>query len=590
MGRRVALPRGSLLTRGFDARSSLHNVHSSIASIPVLRCQSFVTLIAVEGRGVKQDLILKLVLIGATLMGIFFRFYHLDTKAYWFDETFTSLRISGFTDKELVEGIRANGGLVSASDLRKYQTVQPGRTVVDTVRGLASEEPQNPPLYFAAARLWADVAGSSISATRLLPALLSLLVLPLTYWLCRELFASAFIGWMAVAIVSLSPLHVLFAQTARPQSLWTVTILLSSSALLWALRTSSIIAWGIYTLSLIISLYTFILSGLFIAGFGLYVLAMAGFRLTRSVFAFAISSALAMLAFTPWVVVLLFGRNNVAATTNWRNSKLSLFELVRAWVMGVVRLFFDINNQSGDTPAQLSPVFIVLPLLSVLVGCSLYFVWKNAPRRASLFILCLIGSSFLPLALADLVNGGTRISAAQRYLIPAYLGLQLSVASMLARAMLDNPTGTPRTIWRGLILLIFLLGGVSCWISSLSETWWTKDPDGANPEIARLINKSASPLIFSDGWMGHVLSLSVGLKENVKLKIEPLCYVCGGFDLSRDKPVVPEGFTDVFYFHPGWEPPSYLPAFAKSTEYGMQASVLQRGRTALWKVERRAGS
>jgi uncharacterized membrane protein len=541
-----------------------------------------------KGRGVKQNLILKSVLIVATLIGIVFRFYHLDTKAYWFDETFTSLRISGFTDKELVEDVRANGGLVSAGELRKYQSPQPGRTVIDTVRGLAIEEPQNPPLYFAAARLWANVAGSSIAATRLLAALFSLLVLPLTYWLCSELFASAFVGWMAVAIVSLSPLHVLFAQTARPQSLWTATILLSSSALLRALRTGSIAAWGLYTLSLIISLYTFILSGLFIAGFGVYLLALAGFRLTRSVFAFAISSALAMLTFTPWLVVLLLGRDNVAATTNWRNSKLPLFELVKAWTMGVVRLFFDVNNQSGDTPAQLLPVFIVLPLLLVLVGYSLYFLWKNAPRHAYLFIFCLIGSSFLPLALADLVNGGTRISAAQRYLIPGYLGLQLSVAYMLARVMLDNLSGAPRS-WRGAILLIFLLGGVSCWVSSRSETWWTKDPDGANREIARLINQSASPLIVSDGWMGHVISLSIGLNENVKLKIEPLCYVCSGFDLSRDKPEIPEGFTDVFYFHPGWEPPSYLPALTESSEYGIQSLVSQRGQAALWKVERRAG-
>ena len=196
---------------------------------------------------------------------------------------------------------------------------------------------------------------------------------------------------------------------------------------------------ALYTLSLIVSLYTFILSGLFIAGFGLYVLAIAGFRLTRSVSAFAISSAFAMLAFSPWMIVLFTGRNNVTATTSWTNSKLSLFELVRAWAMGVVRLFFDINNQSGDAPTQLLPVFIVLPLLSVLVGYSLYFVRKSAPRRASLFIFCLIGSSILPLALADLVNSGTRISAAQRYLIPGYLGLQLSVAFMLAHGYAWQP-------------------------------------------------------------------------------------------------------------------------------------------------------
>jgi uncharacterized membrane protein len=526
-------------------------------------------------------------LIVAVVAGVFFRFLHLDTKAYWFDETFTSLRISGHTDRELLQNVQASGGVMTPGELRKFQTPQPHRTVVDTVRGLAIEEPQNPPLYFAAARLWASLAGGSIAATRFLPALLSLLVLPAIYWLCLELFASARVGWTAVAIVSLSPLHVLFAQTARPQSLWTAIILLSSAALLWALRTGRILAWAVYTLCVAIALYTFILSGLVILGFGLYVLIMSSFRVTRSAIAFVVSSVVAALAFVPWALVLYEARSNVAATTNWTNSKLSLFELVRSWVMGIVRLFFDVDNQSGDSALHLLPIIILLPLLLILIAYSLYSVCGATPRRTWLFILLLIGSSFLPLAVPDLINGGTRMSAAQRYLIPAYLGLQLAVAFTLAQKMFGDPAGARQGPWRGAGLLILLLGGLSCWVSSLSETWWNKDPDGINPEIARRINTSTSPLVLSDGWMGHVLSLSWLLRDDVKLKIEPLCYVCSGFDLSHGRPVIPDGVGDVFYFHPGWEPPSYLPAFTKSVDYGsIHPLLLQRGRTVLWRVDR----
>src|SRR5207253_2286340 len=123
--------------------------------------------------------ILISVLVTSVLLGVVFRLFGLDTKAYWFDETFTSLRISGFTDHELIEKFQLTNDLVSAGDLRKFQMPQPGRTVADTVKGLAIEEPQNAPLYFVVAKLWADTTNGSIYSTRLLAALFSLLVLPL---------------------------------------------------------------------------------------------------------------------------------------------------------------------------------------------------------------------------------------------------------------------------------------------------------------------------------------------------------------------------------------------------------------------------
>jgi uncharacterized membrane protein len=206
----------------------------------------------------RQQPILTLAVVAAIVLGVFFRFSALDKKGYWFDETFTSLRISGFTDREVVEKYRGRAGIVPAGELRKFQSPRSDRTVIDTVKGLAIEEPQNPPLYYAAARLWADVAGSSVYSMRLLPAILSLLVLPLAYWLCLELFESSVVGWIAVSLMALSPFYVLLAQTARPQSLWTATILFTAAALLRALRTGRASSWLIYALGLTASFYTFV--------------------------------------------------------------------------------------------------------------------------------------------------------------------------------------------------------------------------------------------------------------------------------------------------------------------------------------------
>ena len=45
---------------------------------------------------------LRFLVIVLIVLGVFFRFINIDRKVYWFDETFTSLRISGYTEKEAI--------------------------------------------------------------------------------------------------------------------------------------------------------------------------------------------------------------------------------------------------------------------------------------------------------------------------------------------------------------------------------------------------------------------------------------------------------------------------------------------------------
>ena len=536
----------------------------------------------------RRQPILTLAIATAVILGVFFRFFALDKKAYWFDETFTSLRISGFTDQEVVEKYRGMDHVVPASELKKFQSTQSERTVIDTVKGLAIEEPQNPPLYFVAAKLWADVAGSSVYSTRLLPAILSLLVLPLAYWLCLELFGSSLVGWIAVSLMALSPFYVLLAQTARPQSLWTATIIFTAAAFLRAMRGVKRFFWLVYALGLTASFYTFVLSGLFVVGLGLYVLIQEGFRLTKNVVAFSVSTAAALLAFIPWLIILYQSRLNVLATTSWVDSKITFFQLVQSWLVQFVRLFFDVNNQSDDSLVRLLPLLAILPVLIVLAGYSAFFISRETPRRVWIFIFLLVGSAFVPLALVDLWKGGGRMSAANRYFIPADIGIQLSLAYLLGTKLAqEGKTGRSR-LWQGIGAFVALLGVVSCAVSSRAETWWNKDPEGLNSQIANLINRSTAPLIISDGWMGHLFSLNVGLSERAKLQIEPLCYVCSDVNIGWATPVVPDDFNEVFYFHPGWEPSAYR-ELAKTLALAgsLQPVFSLHNRVVLWKFTKR---
>jgi len=73
---------------------------------------------------------------------------------------------------------------------------------LDTVKGLATEEPQLSPVYFILARFWVQLFCPQVAAVRSISAWISLLVFPSVYWLCWELFRSVSVGWMAVTIVA----------------------------------------------------------------------------------------------------------------------------------------------------------------------------------------------------------------------------------------------------------------------------------------------------------------------------------------------------------------------------------------------------
>lgn len=76
------------------------------------------------------------------------------------------------------------------------------------------------------------------------------------YLLGRELFASSALGWLSVALLALSPVDIVLAQTARQYSLWTLTIIVSSWLLLRAMRLNQPRPWLFYGFAAAIGLYS----------------------------------------------------------------------------------------------------------------------------------------------------------------------------------------------------------------------------------------------------------------------------------------------------------------------------------------------
>lgn len=473
------------------------------------------------------------------VLGIFFRFVNIEQKAYWYDETFTSLQLSGYNGKEVMAEV-LDGAVVGSKDLEKYQYPSNSeKTVIDTIQGVATIEPQLTPLYFVIARYWAQWAGHSVTLIRSLSAVFGLLVLPCAYWLCWELFRLPSMGWLAVMLMAVSPFHLLYAQEARPYSLWTVAILFSSTLFLRAMRLQTRASWIIYGLSVTLGLYSFLISILVYLGHGIYVLITEKFRFTKKLVAYLISSIAGFLAFLPWMYFVVTILPKIESSPgNFRSETLPLHLYIIKWIRSISLFFADFNLSEESQLIYLVPFGVVLLLLLGLVAYSIYFIAFHGTEKARLFVLALIFTTAIALMLLDLIAGGSR-SIVTRYMIPCFLGIQLAVAYVLAKN-LDSHKLWQQRFWQVTTVALISIGILSCVSYTNSEVWWTKADDNAHIEIARIINQTERPLLVSDVWVVKVISLNHKLDEKVRFQLVS----------EGNIPKIAQGFSDVFLFSP----------------------------------------
>lgn len=488
-------------------------------------------------------IVLIIVLLG---LGIFFRFVNLEQKVYWHDEAYTGLRISGYTKQEFVQQV-FTGQAIGVESVRKYQYPNPDKGVIDTINSLAVEDAQHPPLYYVLVRLWVQIFGNSIAVTRSLSAIISLLAFPCIYWLCLELFQSPMTACMSVALLAVSPFHVLYAQEAREFSLWVVTILVASASLLRATRLGSKWLWVMYAITGTLGLYTFLFSALVTLAHGIYILVIQGFRFTKLVKAYLVAASASFLAFLPWILVLISNLSQVEQTTSSAQKRQSLSALVTGWTSNNSYLFGDFWRYEPFFPDLDIPGLrwgrYLIPLLLILVVFSFYFIYRQTEKQVWLFIFTLSGVPALALMLNDVLIGG-KLSLRSRYIIPSYVGIQLAVAYLLASQIISTQS-LKRKIWKLVLVAVLSTSVLSCAVSSQAETWWNKGSH-ANPQIARIINSSVKPLFMSSNYslnIGDILSLSHLLKSNVQMQ----------FVVEPNLPQIPPGFSDVFLYNPSKE-------------------------------------
>lgn len=502
---------------------------------------------------------LKLIVFLLLVLGIGLRFVNLDRKSYWYDEAFTSLRISGYTQSERKQQISANPSL-SVEELRKYQSANNGKSAFDTIESLAKEEPHQLPLYYVLVHYWQHWFGDSIAATRSFSAILSVLLLPAVYWLCLELFESPRIGLMAMALIAISPIHIVYAQEARPYSLWVLTIILSSAALLRALRLNTKRNWLTYAVTLLLGFYSHVYFITVASAHAVYTFVNKGLRWNEIPKGYLLSVAVVFLLFALWPLyaIVTFTPEGAVLSTGLESCLVgcnNILSLVNVWITGFSRVFVDFGFMSMKHLSTAAPVLWVIVLLGlILEAYAIYFLWRRTPKRTWLFIIILIGTSAAFTILPDLILMSGRLSRATRYLLPMLLAVQLAVAYLLS-IKTDYFVGKSfqNRLWQFVTVLIFGVGIVSSVMSTQYGIWWNKGDMSKQKdylEISKIINSAKRPLLISTFYSDPVIALTHHL--NPKVHIQFL------FETTKSK--IPDGYSDVFLLCPkkcSWEPSSF---------------------------------
>ncbi|MEM9265834.1 MAG: YCF48-related protein, partial [Cyanobacteria bacterium P01_F01_bin.13] len=504
---------------------------------------------------------LKVTVIALVVLRLIFSLSHLADKPYNADEVRGFYRLSGYYEEEIKrEAFR--GQILTAQDLKDYQIPSDNKTFGDTLTSLATS-PEHTPGYYAVSWRWVKLWKSPLSA-RVLAVLLGVVYLPCLYWLCLELFRSAFTGWVAMALLSLSPYHMLLAQGARQYSLFTIAVLASSLLLLRALRLGKIHNWLAYSAALALGLYSHLFFFFLLIAHGLYVLAFE----RRRLIAFGVSAGAGLLAFGPWLWVVVSSLDTINENTQsaqGRNS--SLIDIVRFTRDKLGDIFLNLNNTSAIER-------LTNPLFLVLIALACYCLIRWSPGRVWSFVLLPIVTNYIFLAPPDLLLGGER-SLRSRYLIIALLSITLTVAFFLANAMRRSKYGWERLAWTGVFLALlgcgFASGVTIARTPGLDFLEHGRTASVVNQEMAPLINASENPLVLSAATHSFALALSHEVHDNVSFQlvqdVEP-----NEWERVIDLPDVVETYSDVFVYFPN---PEFI-AFLETAYQGTLDPVFEK--------------
>jgi uncharacterized membrane protein len=481
-------------------------------------------------------------LVTLVVIAVLLRFHGLDQKIVWHDEVASRVLASGGTmDGQMKDLYVAK--VFTASQVLKNQEAHTNSSLLNLISDLAHNDPQHPPVYYVLAKIWVNLWGGSAFALRTLSVAFSVLSVMAMFWLMRELDASNEASWIAALLTCISPMLILYGQEAREYALWFLELILSSAALLRALRKgerATIGDWLLYFICTLFAVYTSFSSISLIIVQTIYVTLITKIRLSRSSYGFVISLILVGIFFLPWALNLLSRYQAFSSSMAWS----SVIVIPRTAVIRILSLNFTRNLYDfwPDVEQDQSLPILVSTISIMVITFALFLLLRRQQSKSHLYLLLLICIPTLILLIPDLLWGGIRSSNA-RYLMPVWIGVLAALSFMFDTSRISTRVG--RAISRFCLGGIIFLSMLTNILHSHQIAPWTKSLSIGLPRVAQLINESNNPLVVGNQERhhpGNLFALSNLLSPQTKMQFVPIAMEASW--------VLPEHNGDVFLYSP----------------------------------------
>ncbi len=478
-------------------------------------------------------------------VALFLRVDGLADSVLWYDESISSLRCTGHTEREAIASISSRG-MLPITELQRFLEVDPSKGIGDTMHSLITEDAQHTPLYYVLAHYWAKAFGADNATVRILPVIFGMLILPAMFWLCLEvfvktgIFASQAICWVAMLVAAVAPYNVGFAREHREYSLWMLALLLLSAAFFRALRVDTRRAWCWFAGALVVASYAHLISWLVWVVLALTLLVRERSLWTAKVRSFALASVVAGVLFVPWAVIVLENRHAIQQDLSWVNKlaaperfnvAMSLVPHFRLADIALLDLSSPIEGQPGNE--RLMNISKAYPFL-----LSLGILWFSRRLRGDVaaFIGLMVLTITISTFVADLATGGV-LGWVFRYAAPTILGWHLALAFLFAclveRAERVRHDGeevgdAAPDLWRSLrivlVAVVLALSGYGAYADATGITFPKRPNDRGT--VADYVNLNGGVTLITDDYIGSLLALSRQVRPDLQLFARPRCLSC----------------------------------------------------------------
>lgn len=250
-------------------------------------------------------------------------------------------------------------------------TQEPGP--IELFQRLVSEGQPHPPLHYWLLQAWAHVFGSSEFALRSLSALLSMLVVALTYRVARQLRLGSNVALLAALFTAVHPYQIWLAQDAKNMYQLSLLGVLVATLALPSLLAGRWRAWVIYVISAVLAMLSHYYAIFGLVAHGVYVLLSPVSWPARARWVLAGCGVVGLML--PWTLVALPGMAS------------HQFSLARSSGLTLGAFLSQTLGDAAVGPAMPdAPALVGALIMGVLIVSGAASLWRSQ-RLASGFLL-----------------------------------------------------------------------------------------------------------------------------------------------------------------------------------------------------------